>query len=170
MWLYGSAGAGKSAIAQSIAELCAAQGILLDSFFFWRTDSTRNHGNYLFLTFAYQIASMYPEARGLIEAVVEQPRIIIDGLDECQDSTVKCSVLGAIANTLTRQPGRLPLIFLVASRPEQDIAMTFNQISTNQGHLHRVVTQLALDDCYGSSADIELFCEINSTRFDKTIH
>lgn len=194
MWLYGSAGAGKSAIAQSIAELCARNhDILFASFFFSRTDSTRNHGNSLFPTLAYQIASMYPEARGLIEAIVEEDPlvfsrsievqleslvigplrriyetaptkdarylIIIDGLDECQDSIVQCTILDVIASTLTQQRGRLPLIFLIASRPEQDITMTFNQISTisNQSHQHRVVTRLALDDSYGSFADIELF-------------
>src|SRR6188768_2201505 len=34
MWLYGTAGAGKSAIAQSIAELCHEMDLLLASFFF----------------------------------------------------------------------------------------------------------------------------------------
>ena len=38
MWLYGPAGAGKSAIAQTIAELCHARHLLLASFFFSRTD------------------------------------------------------------------------------------------------------------------------------------
>jgi ATP-dependent Lon protease len=33
MWLYDSAGVGKSAIAHSIAELCAAKPVLLASFF-----------------------------------------------------------------------------------------------------------------------------------------
>jgi NACHT domain len=206
MWLYGSAGAGKSAIAQSIAELCTAelctaQSILLATFFFSRTDSSRNHASSLFPTLAYQLA-MYPEARGVIEAIVEKdplvfsrsievqlellvirplrrifeatpPKegfglryvIIIDGLDECQDSAVQCSILKAIANTLTQQRGRLPLIFLIASRPEQDITMTISTIS-NQDHPHRVVTRLALDDSYASSAD---FYEIHSTRFEEII-
>ncbi|KAF9059733.1 hypothetical protein BDP27DRAFT_1430935 [Rhodocollybia butyracea] len=39
-WLYGPAGAGKSAIAQTLAEACTRNGILAGSFFFWRTDSS----------------------------------------------------------------------------------------------------------------------------------
>ena len=194
MWLYGSAGAGKSAIAQSIAELCVTDRILLASFFFSRTDSTRNHAKFFISTLAYQIASKCPEARGMIEAMIEEnplvlslsietqlelliigplrrifettptrdglplPRslIIIDGLDECQDSAVRCIILKAIASTLTRQHGHLPLIFLITSRPEQDITMTFSEISTIPEE-RRVVTPLALDDSYGASADIEVF-------------
>ncbi|KDR76677.1 hypothetical protein GALMADRAFT_21178, partial [Galerina marginata CBS 339.88] len=34
MWLYGPAGAGKSAIAQTIAEMCQSNNTLLASFFF----------------------------------------------------------------------------------------------------------------------------------------
>ena len=34
LWLYGSAGAGKSAIAQSIADMCAKLNLLVASFFF----------------------------------------------------------------------------------------------------------------------------------------
>ena len=33
LWLYGPAGAGKSAIAQMIAEMCAKLGLLVASFF-----------------------------------------------------------------------------------------------------------------------------------------
>ena len=42
LWLTGAAGAGKSAIAQSIIELCLVQGLIIASFFFNRSDSTRN--------------------------------------------------------------------------------------------------------------------------------
>jgi sigma54-dependent transcription regulator len=42
MWLFGPAGAGKSAIAKRIAELAAEKGLLIGTFFFSRTSSTRN--------------------------------------------------------------------------------------------------------------------------------
>jgi hypothetical protein len=38
LWLYGPAGAGKTAIARRVAELCEAQGLLLASFLFFRSD------------------------------------------------------------------------------------------------------------------------------------
>ncbi|KIK60073.1 hypothetical protein GYMLUDRAFT_168682 [Collybiopsis luxurians FD-317 M1] len=42
-WLYGPAGAGKSAIAQTFTQTCANNETLIGSFFFWRSDSTRNN-------------------------------------------------------------------------------------------------------------------------------
>lgn len=42
-WLYGPAGAGKSAIAQTFAERCAEIDAFLASFFFSRSDPKRNN-------------------------------------------------------------------------------------------------------------------------------
>ena len=60
MWLYGAAGAGKSAIAQTIAELCEEYKILLASFFFFRADSLRSNSKQLVATIAHQIATVIP--------------------------------------------------------------------------------------------------------------
>src|SRR6266581_2883083 len=57
MWLYAAAGAGKSAIAQTIAELCHAENILLAAFFFSRSDPSRNNAKSLVASIAYQIAT-----------------------------------------------------------------------------------------------------------------
>ena len=48
LWMYGPAGAGKSAIAQSIAELCEA--LLAAAFFFSRTSVGRNGSSRLVAT------------------------------------------------------------------------------------------------------------------------
>ena len=42
LWLYGPAGAGKTAIARKVAEIFAEHGLLLASFLFFRSDSQRN--------------------------------------------------------------------------------------------------------------------------------
>lgn len=42
MWLFGPAGAGKSAIAKRIAELAAEKCLPVGTFFFSRTTPTRN--------------------------------------------------------------------------------------------------------------------------------
>ena len=42
LWLYGPAGAGKTAIARKVAELFAGHELLLASFLFFRSDSQRN--------------------------------------------------------------------------------------------------------------------------------
>jgi len=71
MWLYGAAGAGKTAIAQTIAELCEEYKLLLASFFFFHADSLRSNSKRLIATIAYQVAVVIPGVRGLMEAVIE---------------------------------------------------------------------------------------------------
>ncbi|PPQ94100.1 hypothetical protein CVT25_009251, partial [Psilocybe cyanescens] len=70
LWLYGPAGAGKSAIAQTLAELCAAKNCLLASFFFSRSDPRRNNEKTFVTTLAYQLWLHIPESRPIIEAVI----------------------------------------------------------------------------------------------------
>ncbi|PPQ94103.1 hypothetical protein CVT25_009254 [Psilocybe cyanescens] len=70
LWLYGPAGAGKSAIAQTFAELCAKKNCLLASFFFSRSDLRRNNEKAFVATLAYQLWLRIPESRPIIEAVI----------------------------------------------------------------------------------------------------
>ena len=75
LWLYGPAGAGKSAIMQSIAEKCATLNMLLASFFFSRSDATRNHPGMLIATIAAQIATIIPQTSTAIDcAIVRDPK------------------------------------------------------------------------------------------------
>jgi len=67
MWLFGPAGAGKSAIAKRIAELAVERGLLIGTFFFSRTSSTRNIKDRPIATLAYQMAVSIPDTRTLIE-------------------------------------------------------------------------------------------------------
>ena len=88
--------------------------------------------------------------------------VIIDGLDECSDPKVQQHILQVLANA--QQQHRLPLVFLVASRPEQHISLTFNT-----GLLSSITSRLALDESYLPDNDIELFLadkfqEIKSTH------
>ncbi|KAF9565033.1 hypothetical protein CPC08DRAFT_759757 [Agrocybe pediades] len=78
MWLNGAAGCGKSAISQSTIESCIEQGLPLASFFFNKSDSTRNHAGSLIATLAYQL---YRAFRGtdvqkeILSAIQEDPLI-----------------------------------------------------------------------------------------------
>ncbi|KAF8958891.1 hypothetical protein BDZ97DRAFT_1434275 [Flammula alnicola] len=198
LWLYGPAGAGKSAIAQSIAELCDAANILLATFFFSRSDHTRNRGDALIPTLAYQIASNIPGARARIDKIIDRdpfifkrsldaqikslivdpvqdlvasgyfddpsssPRlIIIDGLDECQDFRVHSQIIESIAHAL--QHHHLPFIFLIASRPEQQISYSFSS-----GRLPELRTSLVLDDSFHPDDDIRLFLQDSFLRIRNT--
>ncbi|KAF9071957.1 hypothetical protein BDP27DRAFT_446419 [Rhodocollybia butyracea] len=81
-WLYGPAGAGKSAIAQTVAETCAKIGILAGSFFFWRSDPSRNNPERLFTTLALQIAGAMPELRSSINSVIiKNPSILTSSIE-----------------------------------------------------------------------------------------
>jgi len=198
MWVYGPAGAGKSAIAQTIAEMCEEEMILLASFFFSRNDPSRSTVKPLIATIAYQISSNLPDAREAILIAIErdplifskslaiqvkslivaplQPLaeagyfnnpasrrlVIIDGLDECFDPKVQRYVVEVLANA--QRQHQLPLIFLIASRPEQQISFAFST-----GLLPSVTTRIALDDSYLPNDDIKLFLtdkfqEIKSTH------
>ncbi|KAG6808113.1 hypothetical protein H0H92_005341 [Tricholoma furcatifolium] len=113
LWVHGPAGSGKSAIAQTIAEKCEKH--LAASFFFSRAHAERNSIDKLFVTLAYQLSVSIPSARSPIltafnfdvsivhqdiscqvqKLIVEplqqlafdmdNPIVIIDGLDECND-------------------------------------------------------------------------------------
>ncbi|KAJ7830688.1 hypothetical protein B0H13DRAFT_1654984, partial [Mycena leptocephala] len=121
-WLYGPAGAGKSAIAQSLCQKLEAEGYLGGAFFFKRGNPSRGNGNKLFPTLAYQLSGCQPDLKRAICQVVENDpsitdyslsiqlqqlivepcqqnlhgrtlTIIIDGLDECEDQNIQQEIL-----------------------------------------------------------------------------
>ncbi|KAE9383227.1 hypothetical protein BT96DRAFT_794799, partial [Gymnopus androsaceus JB14] len=84
-WLYGAAGVGKSAVAQTISEDFAASH-LAATFFFARADPSRNNLSSFFITISYQLATS-PTLRPLLKypidlAVHENPSIIHATLEE----------------------------------------------------------------------------------------
>ncbi|KAJ6490929.1 hypothetical protein C8R45DRAFT_195256 [Mycena sanguinolenta] len=151
LWLHGPAGSGKSAVAQSVCHKFKDEDRLGGSFFFKRGHTSRGNAKRLFSTIAYQLA-LLPELKQHISRAIENDPaivdrslstqlqqlildpcqkarfsrplcIIVDGLDECDGEEVQHAVLQAIAGAL-RQEG-LPILFLVASRPEAHIRETF---------------------------------------------
>ena len=184
LWLFGPAGAGKSAIAKKIAEIAAEKGLLIATFFFSRTSPTRSSKDRLVATLAYQLALSIPNTRAHIEDAIEQdpaifkknirtqidtllikplqftswnqgipfPKLfIVDGLDECNDTRAQVAILDAISRSLREH--NLPIIFLVVSRPEQDLVTLFN----SNRLLNSIHRRLALDDAYEPDSDIHLF-------------
>lgn len=84
MWLRGPAGAGKSALAQSIAEICRARGLLAASFFFSRTAASRSDGRALIPTIAYQLALCLPIVTTSIKQCVEKDPSVLERSNETQ--------------------------------------------------------------------------------------
>ena len=83
-WLNGAAGAGKSAICQSMAEICIQRNVKVASFFFFRTDPTRNTIDPVIATLAYQIIQLFPETKELIAQSIESNPLIFEQTFETQ--------------------------------------------------------------------------------------
>jgi hypothetical protein len=154
MWLHGAAGAGKSAIMQSIAELCETAQIPLASFFFFRTDPTRNSTTSFIATLVYQLIQLLPQVQDEIFGIIENnplifeqslkyqlERLIIQPLLRVRkhfkgffviliDGLDECIErahqvdLIQLLGTLSRSR-TIPVVFLVASRREPQIETTF---------------------------------------------
>ena len=187
LWLYGSAGAGKTAILQAIAEFLSSPSEsgrnFAASFFFTRGKEGRDKGHFLFSTIAYQLALKVPGLRQHVNHIMEfdptlhtksmdvqlqsliidafqhlstlpqRPYlIIIDGLDECHDKATQQSILQLLCKTITVH--KLPLRFLIGSRPESHIRDCFDQES-----LYTVTRRVILDEKFNPGRDIQVFLQ-----------
>ncbi|KAF5328082.1 hypothetical protein D9619_013646 [Psilocybe cf. subviscida] len=82
-WLSGPAGAGKSAIAQSLADRCSARGIRTANFFFFRADSTRNHAAPLVATLLHQLFDIIPDMKNSVyDFITEHPYIFETSVEQ----------------------------------------------------------------------------------------
>ncbi|KAF7364390.1 NACHT domain-containing protein [Mycena sanguinolenta] len=82
LWLYGPAGAGKSAIMQTFARQLHSANRLGGSFFFKRGHATRGDGKALFTTIAYQLALGVSWLKAPISRMVENdPSLIARSID-----------------------------------------------------------------------------------------
>ncbi|KAE9405609.1 hypothetical protein BT96DRAFT_330709 [Gymnopus androsaceus JB14] len=117
-WLYGAAGEGKSAVAQTVSEEFAASH-LAATFFFARADPSRNNLTSLFITIAYQLATSstlgallkYP----IDFAVRENPSIVHAILEEqFRDLIVlPCIWLTTTCRLTTEQWKDLPRLIVI---------------------------------------------------------
>ncbi|KAJ6560171.1 hypothetical protein B0H19DRAFT_1376003 [Mycena capillaripes] len=155
-WLHGPAGAGKSAIMQTLCQKLQDAGRLGGAFFFKRGHTTRGNAKVLFATLGYQLAlndrRLYPSISQNVEhdpsivgrhmdvqlrkLILEPcqsltdsspPILLIDGLDECQDEGTQAAILRLIGSTVLQFPNTFRL--LIASRPEAHIRDIFEDPS-----------------------------------------
>ena len=100
LWLYGPAGSGKTAIAQTIAEMCTAAGILAASFFFSRLAAGRSDKTHLFSTMAFELSIMIPEIRRHVESAVEKDPSIFSRSLATQMQKLIVGPLNAVAQEI----------------------------------------------------------------------
>ena len=197
-WLYGPAGAGKTAILQAIAEFMCSSSETDEnfggSFFFSRGKNGRDQGHFLFPTIAYQLALKVPGLREHINRIMEEnptlhtksmavqlqslivdslrclsplPQhpylVIIDGLDECHDKAIQQSILQLLCKVNTDH--ELPLRFLIGSRPESHIRVSFDHES-----LYTITRRVVLDERFNPAKDIEVFLQDGFTEICAQCH
>ncbi|KAJ7098932.1 hypothetical protein C8R44DRAFT_716847 [Mycena epipterygia] len=149
LWLYGSAGVGKSAIAQMFAGECQKQGRLGASFFFRRGHPKRGTWHGLWTTIAYQLAKSVPEFLVYLQQAVDSdklvvgraievqfqqllvepfchiqppqllPVLVLDGLDECEDHNMQLQILRLFVGAIRHH--QLPVRLIIISRPEPNL-------------------------------------------------
>lgn len=187
-WLSGPAGAGKTAIVQTVAESWKSLGIHIASFFFFRTDPSRSHAKAFLSTLLYQIFDCCPAARTVIdEILIQKPRILDMGLEEQFDEliftafrAIKSSLPPAIIllidgldecdsesktsqweilRVLDKLMGHKDILFLVLVASRAE-----PHISSAFRSLTSPMLSIFLGDQYAPEADIQLFVE---TEFNK---
>ncbi|KAJ7501125.1 hypothetical protein B0H11DRAFT_754938 [Mycena galericulata] len=176
LWLHGSAGAGKSAIAQMFAGDCDTQGRLGASFFFSRGHPRRGTWHNLFTTIAYQLAKSVPELLLQIQQAVaddkpvvgramavqfqqllvepfrnapalqSQPIIVLDGLDECDNHKIQQQILRLFIGAI--RVGPFPVRVLICSRPEPHLREVLETPETSRMCCHSTLSadQAAFED------------------------
>ena len=75
-WLHGGAGVGKSALAQSLSEKFKKEQRLGASFFFFRSDSSRNNGNNLIPTLVSHLINTFEEIIPLVADRIRKNRAV----------------------------------------------------------------------------------------------
>ncbi|KIJ33913.1 hypothetical protein M422DRAFT_264049 [Sphaerobolus stellatus SS14] len=173
--LLGPAGAGKSAIAHSVARIFDGLGRLGSSFCFVRGDTSRHLQLYL-PTLARDLAHRDPHIKKSLGCVIEDPSlrktddladqfdhfitqtvqecsvigpilIVIDALDECGDGKPRKEFFKLLTNPETMK--KLPSNFriFITSRPDQDVQGLFSKMH---------ILQLQ-DEQYKENTDKDIF-------------
>lgn len=163
LWLSGPAGAGKSAIGQTVAEGCADASILGASFFFFRGAPGRNTEEHLIASIAYQLVTRMPEKRVQLGQIIEEDLSILNKPSHIQiqkliiplfshTSSRLHSPVVLILDGLDKCQGDnnqrdivqcieelstscVPMFCVIISRPEPQIEETFNRLTSM---VHRI--------------------------------
>uniref|UniRef100_A0A0W0FWB0 NACHT domain-containing protein n=1 Tax=Moniliophthora roreri TaxID=221103 RepID=A0A0W0FWB0_MONRR len=189
LWLNGLAGEGKSAIAQTVAELCAAppHKRLAASFFFSGAHAERSSAMQLFPTIAYQLTNYDPwlkiaildalrkdssipdlTPKEQLERLIVEPMMSLGEPSGCPQRIIliealdECDDYLSVLESLTLILTLRPHLFklIITSRPESEIQELFSQTM-----LSGVVQSLSLGQ-FDARSDIRLYLKksFNSIR------
>ena len=98
-----------------------------------------------------QLRTLIIDAFKCLSPLPQRPYlVIIDGLDECHDKATQQLILQLLCEAITVH--KLPLRFLIGSRPESHIRNSFNQEP-----LYTVTRRVILDETFNPGRDIRVF-------------
>ena len=100
-----------------------------------------------------QLQTLIVDAFKYLSPLPQRPYlVIIDGLDECHENATQQSILRLLCESITLH--KLPLRFLIGSRPESHIRVGFDQES-----LYMITHRVVLDESFNPGRDIQLFLQ-----------
>ncbi|KAF5324306.1 hypothetical protein D9619_011196 [Psilocybe cf. subviscida] len=194
-WLSGPAGAGKSAIVQTIAERCDERGAPHANFFFFRADISRSNASSLVATLVHQILLLYPSLRDRVAVVLSANPLIFDSVLESQLVQLVVTPLRAIKQSSSSD--YCPLILLIdgldecdseSKRDQQQILHAFDKVLAEHPWSFRLLVasrdesqicsafnkvssrclHLYLDSKYSPENDIRVFVNAQFAQVKKT--
>ena len=178
LWMHGPAGAGKSAIEQTIAELCSQMNLLAASFFFSRSVNDRNNKTFFITTIVDQLIVSIPEIREHVGIALynnsslltrsleaQMDALVVKPLEEAASSCgvdfmnprPKVIVIDGLDECGDPESQRYILKVLANSINKQSIPFSFILASRPEQHireafdvklLRSLTTRLVLDDKY----------------------
>ncbi|KAG2135166.1 hypothetical protein DEU56DRAFT_738202, partial [Suillus clintonianus] len=121
IWLHGTAGIGKSAVAFTVAErmrslkvteLANVEKRLAGTFFFSRQHASRSTTGYFFTTLAYQLGSNFPSVRDEVNRAIQENPALLDP-NKSLHSQMEALFLRPLRHLRLRLRDGLPLVFVV---------------------------------------------------------
>ena len=194
LWLYGPAGAGKSAILQSLAEECySLEGRRFGgSFFFSRGKPGRSQGYFLFSTIAYQLAMNLPYLRTHIDnamqadlslytksMMVQMRSLIIDSFRKLSESIghTPTVIIDGLDECDGHETQKLILEIIYEAVAIHKLSLRFLIASRPEAHireafdretLRSITKRLVLDESFGPNQDIEKYlCDGFKSIYDQ---
>lgn len=194
LWVYGPAGAGKTAIAQTIGESMDDAGVFLAGFFFSRPRKHHDPSRF-WPSICHQITFRNEKFKEFIDNTFddtdwevlekdiqsqfdelikeplstllpeESPRIIIiDGLDECEGEEGQCKIIKCILDVLRSPSTHLGVRWLIFSRPEPHLKRVF-ETAESEG---LCCTKEVLVDGLETQMDVRIYLAAEFTRIANT--
>ncbi|TFK34229.1 hypothetical protein BDQ12DRAFT_562876, partial [Crucibulum laeve] len=196
LWMYGPAGSGKSAIAQTISETCYAKKRLIGSYFFSRTVPKRNSAKNLIATLAYQMSLSIPQTRPILNKIVDNDtsilhlsleiqievliiRPLIEAVASCGNECVawpNLIIIDGLDECSDHNIQRAIIVTLSSSIRNRKVPLSILITSRpersirnafNLPEVNNISLSLVLDDSFNPDSDIKIFLV---DKFDEIKH